>query len=180
MSLSHLKATVEVGDPKKHQHDLEAFKGNLNIGRQPISLTGLLFFNHQSLFCSGINFVPRGSLIYNAEVVYAIAVYTGNDTKVAFHLKEKETWKSKRVPIMDDMTDKVFLVLIYLIFAASIAFEFGQYYTTSDKTFKPFEWVNILQRCIPISLMLLLEIINYAITFRITKNKKGSPFSHKV
>merc|ERR1719193_1017133 len=81
---------------------------------------------------------------------------------------------------MDDMTDKVFLALIYLIFGASLLFEFGQYFTTEDKTFKPFEWVNILQRCIPISLMLLLEMINYAITFRITKDKKGSPFSHKA
>lgn len=130
--------------------------------------------------CPGMNFVPRGSLIYNAEMVYAIVVYTGNDTKVAFHLKEKETWKSKRVPIMDDMTDKVFLALIYLIFAASLLLECIQYFTTLDKTFKPFEWINILQRCIPISLMLLLEIINFAITFKITKGKKGSPFSHKV
>ena len=127
-----------------------------------------------------MNFVPRGSLIYNAEVVYAIVVYTGNDTKVAFHLKEKETWKSKRVPIMDDMLDKVFLALIYLIFVASLLFECFQFVTTKDKTFKPFEWVNLLQRCVPISLMLLLEVINYVITFRITKDKKGSPFSHKV
>ena len=113
-------------------------------------------------------------------MVYAMVVYTGNDTKVAFHLKEKETWKSKRVPIIDDMTDKVFLALLYTILAASIVFEFGQYFATSDKAFKPFEWVDILQRCIPISLILVLEVINYAITYRITKGQEGSPFSHKV
>ena len=126
--------------------------------------------------------MPRGSLIYNAEMVYAMVVYTGNDTKVAFHLKEKETWKSKRVPIMDDMTDKVFLALLYTILGASILFELGQYFTSdaTDARFKPFEWVAILQRCIPISLILLLEVINYAITYRITKNQEGSPFSHKV
>ena len=130
-----------------------------------------------------INFVPRGSLIYNAEIVYAIAVYTGDDTKVAFHLKEaKEGWKSKRVPIMDEMTDKVFLALLYFILAVSLLIELIQYAASDkqDKTFKIFEWLNVLQKCIPISLIMLLEVINYFITYRITKEKKGSPFSHKV
>ena len=40
--LSHLKATVEVEEPQTHQKDLEAFRGNLNIGRHPIKLTGVL------------------------------------------------------------------------------------------------------------------------------------------
>ena len=128
-----------------------------------------------------INFVPRGSLIYNAEIVYAIAVYTGDDTKVAFHLKEaKEGWKSKRVPIMDEMTDKVFLALLYFILAVSLLIELIQYSATKNKTFNIFEWLNVLQKCIPISLIMLLEVINYFITYRITKEKKGSPFSHKV
>ena len=128
-----------------------------------------------------INFVPRGSLIYNAEIVYAIAVYTGDDTKVAFHLKEaKEGWKSKRVPIMDEMTDKVFLALLYFIIVVSLLIEVIQYASQEKKTFKLFEWLNVLQKCIPISLIMLLEVINYFITYRITKEKKGSPFSHKV
>ena len=81
---------------------------------------------------------------------------------------------------MDEMTDKVFLVLLYFILAVSLLIELIQYSATKDKTFNIFEWLNVLQKCIPISLIMLLEVINYFITYRITKEKKGSPFSHKV
>ena len=177
------KATVEVEEPSTRQAELDAFKGILQIGRDPIQLEGVNCLKHlvsTSFRYLEINFVPRGSLIYNAEIVYAIAVYTGDDTKVAFHLKEaKEGWKSKRVPIMDEMTDKVFLALLYFILVVSLLIEVIQY-ESHDKTFKIFEWLNVLQKCIPISLIMLLEVINYFITYRITKEKKGSPFSHKV
>ena len=81
---------------------------------------------------------------------------------------------------MDEMTDKVFLALLYFILAVSLLIELIQYAATKDKTFNIFEWLNVLQKCIPISLIMLLEVINYFITYRITKEKKGSPFSHKV
>ena len=178
------KATVEVEEPSSRQAELDAFNGILQIGRDPIQLEGVNFLKHlarTSFRYLEINFVPRGSLIYNAEIVYAIAVYTGDDTKVAFHLKEaKEGWRSKRVPIMDEMTDKVFLALLYFILSVSLLIELIQYAASEDKTFQIFEWLNVLQKCIPISLIMLLEVINYFITYRITKEKKGSPFSQKV
>ena len=179
-----MKATVEVADPKTHRSEIESFEGILNIGREPITLTGVIFLRiHFSTVPSGINFVPRGSLIYNADMVFGIVVYTGDDTKVAYHLKkDKETWQKERVPIMDDMTDKVFLALIYLIFGLSILFEIVQHFRDDheNEPFEVFEWVTVLQKCIPISLVLLLEVLNYIITYRITKDKKSSPFSHKV
>ena len=52
ISLSHeMKATVEVADPKTHRSEIETFEGILNIGREPITLTGVIFLRiHFPLF----------------------------------------------------------------------------------------------------------------------------------
>jgi hypothetical protein len=46
--------------------------------------------------------------------MYGIVVYIGKDTKVAFHLKQ-QGWRGKRSPILDDVLDKAFLAIIYII-----------------------------------------------------------------
>ena len=46
-----MKATVEVADPKTHRSEIETFEGILNIGREPITLTGVIFLRiHFPLF----------------------------------------------------------------------------------------------------------------------------------
>ena len=122
---------------------------------------------------TGLNFVPRGSLVFNAQTIYGIVVYTGKDTKVAFHLQQKG-WKSKRIPIMDDMLDKFFLSLIYTFTLVCLVINF------CDGFRNPLKWIMVLQKCIPISLILCLEVINFFITRRIMKEKPGTSFNNKV
>ena len=64
----------------------------------------------------GINFVPRGSLVFGAETVYGLVVYTGRDTKMAHHVRTP-AWSDGRQPLLDSLLDKTFLTIIYMMVA---------------------------------------------------------------
>jgi magnesium-transporting ATPase (P-type) len=138
--------------------------------------------------------VPRGSLIFNAETIYGMVVYTGRDTKLAFHLRQPE-WKAKRVPILEDLLDKAFLVLIYAILPACViiyllprnsSFENASILYLAngtsigrDRQSDPFVWLMTFQKCIPISLILLLAVIMLFISWGMGRGSGQAP-SYKV
>ena len=156
--LMDYSAILEYAGPTE---DVESFDGSLQlVGDQsmasPIRLTNK-------------NFAPRGSLLMNASTVIGIVVFVGEDSKIAFHMGGER----KRTRILDSFLDKNVVIIIYLISSLSlilaICFPSSQAITSNpllgisnDYSWltRYFQWWMLLQKSVPISLIISIEFIN--------------------
>ena len=136
---------------------------------------------------SNINFVPRGSLLLNAVTVVGMVVYVGQDSKIASHMVAQR----HRISIMRELVDKSLLIIVYIISALSIILAFfgkdaenflevGIFHShlkdAEGYSFltRAFQWLMVLQKCVPISLIVSIEFINIILALEISNDKTVS------
>eukprot|EP00092_Neocalanus_flemingeri_P014276 GFUD01015397.1.p1 GENE.GFUD01015397.1~~GFUD01015397.1.p1 ORF type:complete len:1122 (+),score=237.76 GFUD01015397.1:136-3501(+) len=172
-NLLDYSAVVDYSGPTP---DVEVFEGTLDITSEhspdgPVQL-------------SNTNFVPRGSLLLNAVTVVGMVVYVGRDTKVAFHM----TGQKQRCSIINQMVDKNLILIIYVISAVSFFLAFlgskaeeaaianSHLDNLASYSFltKALQWLMVLQKCVPISLIVSIEFINLVLARRISKDDSAT------
>ena len=170
-NLLDYSAVLEYSGPTS---DVEAFEGTLDITSEPDTVG--------SLKLSNTNFVPRGSLLLNAVTVIGIVVFVGPETKIASHM----TKQKQRTTIITQIVDKNLLIIIYIISALSFFLAFwvtdakealdnnqlgiqeGYSYLT-----RSLQWLMVLQKCIPISLIVSIEFINLVLAVGVSNDESA-------
>lgn len=126
------------------------------------------------------NFVPRGCFLRKTESVYALAIYTGENTKIIMN-SSKPRYK---YTILDRFMSKFVVVLFIVLLVISIIFSICSK-VWGDSNYKHgylqlermsnwyyfwtvFSWILILNYFIPLCVYSCLDIVRFALSFTIT------------
>jgi phospholipid-translocating ATPase len=148
------KGSVHSEDPNQ---DLYNFEGKISIDEEilPLSNTEILY---------------RGSILRNTPYVYALVVFTGEETKIRMNASK---YVRTKAPTLQKLVNKVVLIVVFLVVALAIFCTVGYqlwHSRTEDKSwyleggmisFMPIvaSFIILFNTMIPLALYVSMEII---------------------